>query len=75
MYGRQIGDEELLRVGMHKFHFKNLKTGLGISEEEVTRNETPRVIATRSLGLLEEYFSAHPHLSAPAETRLVIVEE
>lgn len=75
MYGRQIGDKELLRVGMHKFHFKNLKTGLGISEEEVTRNETPRVIATRSLGLLEEYFSAHPHLSASAETRLVIVEE
>ena len=75
MYGQEVGDDELLRIGMHQFHFKNLQTGLGISEAEITRNAMPKVIATRSLGLLEEYFTAHPHLSAPEETRLVIVEE
>jgi 5'-nucleotidase len=34
----------------------------------------PKVIATRSLGLLEEYFSSHPHLTAPEEQRLAIEE-
>ena len=52
----------------------NLKTGLDISESEITRNGMPKVIATRSLGLLEEYFSSHPHLTAPEEQRLVIEE-
>ena len=74
MYGREVGDDEKLRVGMHQFHFKNLKTGLDISESEITRNGVPKVIATRSLGLLEEYFSSHPHLTAPEEQRLVIEE-
>jgi len=74
MHGREIGDDERLRVGMHQFHFKNLQTGLDISEAEITRNAMPKVIATRSLGLLEEYFSSHPHLTAPEEKRLVIEE-
>jgi len=74
MHGREIGDDECLRVGMHQFHFKNLQTGLNISEAEITRNAMPKVIATRSLGLLEEYFSSHPHLTAPEEQRLVIEE-
>jgi 5'-nucleotidase len=74
MHGREIGEDEHLRVGMHQFHFKNLQTGLNISEAEITRNAMPKVIATRSLGLLEEYFSSHPHLTAPEERRLVIEE-
>ena len=74
MHGREIGDGETLRIGMHQFHFKNLQTGLDISESEITRNGMPKVVATRSLGLLEEYFSSHPHLTAPEEQRMVIVE-
>lgn len=74
MNGREVGEDEKLRVGMHQFHFKNLKTGLDISESEITRNGMPKVIATRSLGLLEEYFSSHPHITAPMEQRLVIEE-
>ena len=72
MHGREVGDDELLRVGMHQFHFKNLRTGLDISEAEITRNGMPKVVATRSLGLLEEYFISHPLITAPAEKRLVI---
>ena len=74
MHGREIGEDEHLRVGMHQFHFKNLQTGLNISEAEITRNAMPKVIATKSLGLLEEYFSSHPQLTAPEEQRLVIGE-
>ncbi|MBR4907938.1 MAG: bifunctional metallophosphatase/5'-nucleotidase [Acidaminococcaceae bacterium] len=74
MYGQEVGDEEILRVGMHKFHFKNLQTGLGISEAEVARNGMPKVVATRSLGLLEEYFTSRPFITASIEKRLVIEE-
>ena len=74
MHGREVGDDELLRVGMHQFHFKNLPTGLDISEAEITRNGMPKVVATRSLGLLEEYFISHPLITVPAEKRLVIEE-
>ena len=74
MHGREIGDDEPLRVGMHQFHFKNLQTGLDISEAEIARNGMPKVVATRSLGLLEEYFTSHPHITAPEEQRLVIEE-
>lgn len=75
MYGREVGDNELLRVGMHQFHFKNLQTGLNISEEEIVRNAVPKVVSTQSHSVLEEYFSSHPHLTAPEEQRLVILEE
>ena len=74
MYGQEVGDEEILRVGMHQFHFKNLQTGLGISEAEVARNGMPKVVATRSLGLLEEYFTSRPFITASIEKRLVIEE-
>jgi len=75
LHDREVGDDEQLRVGMHQFHFKNLKTGLDISEAEIARNAMPKVIATRSLGLLEEYFLSHPHLTVSEEARLVIEEE
>ena len=54
MYGREVGDDEKLRVGMHQFHFKNLKTGLDISESEITRNGMPKVIATEEQRLVIE---------------------
>jgi len=75
MYGREVGDDEMLRVGMHQFHFKNLQTGLNISEEEIIRNAVPKVVSTQSHSVLEEYFSSHPHLTAPEEQRLVILEK
>ncbi len=75
LYDREVGDDEMLRVGMHQFHFKNLQTGLNISEAEITRNGMPKVIATQSHSVLEEYFTAHPQLSAPEETRLVFADE
>ncbi|MBR2183383.1 MAG: bifunctional metallophosphatase/5'-nucleotidase [Acidaminococcaceae bacterium] len=74
MHGREVGDDETLRIGMHEYHFKNLKTGLDISEAEFTPNGMPKVVATQSHSVLEEYFSAHPHLTAPSEQRLVIEE-
>ena len=70
--GKDIEDERIYNVGISSFHFKNLKEFLGVSEEEVFKNKAPKIVATKSADVLEEYFSHKELVKVPQENRLVI---
>ncbi len=70
--GEEVADEKLYNVGISSFHFKNLKEFLGVSEEEVSKNKAPKIVATKSADVLEEYFSHKELVKVPQENRLVI---
>ena len=70
--GKDIEEERIYNVGVSSFHFKNLKEFLGVSEEEVSKNKAPKIVATKSADVLEEYFSHKELVKVPQENRLVI---
>ena len=70
--GKDIEDEKIYDVGISSFHFKNLKEFFGVSEEEVSKNKAPKIVATKSADVLEEYFSHKELVKVPEERRLVI---
>ncbi len=67
--GKTIDDTDLLHVGMHKFHFVNLEKFMSLPEEDVKANKPPRVAATSSLAVADEWFSQQELVKLPADAR------
>ncbi|MBQ3236001.1 MAG: 5'-nucleotidase C-terminal domain-containing protein, partial [Oscillospiraceae bacterium] len=70
--GKDVEAEKIYTVGISSFHYKNLPEFFGVTEEEVSENKIPKIVATKSADILEEYFSHRELVKAPEETRLVI---
>ncbi len=69
-----VQDEDKFSVAIQEFHYNNLEEFLAVTLDEVSANKKPRVLSTKSLDLLEEYFSEHDLVRAPKAARLVILE-
>ena len=67
-----IINSKFYSVGITAFHYKNMKDFLGITEEEVLQNKEPKIVATTSTDVLEEYFSTKELVEVSAEKRLCI---
>ena len=67
-----IINSKFYSVGITAFHYKNMKDFLGITEEEVSANKKPKIVATKSTDVLEEYFSTKELVEVSAEKRLCI---
>ncbi len=72
--GKEIRDEDHLKIGLQNYHFTNFDDFLGVPLEEVKKNHKPRVVATSVNNIIEEYFTTHPGLNAKVEGRIEIVE-
>ena len=70
--GREIKPDDIIKLGLQKFHFLNLDIGFNKKIEELESIEKSRVIATSCRDVLEEYMSTHQHLDRKDEGRLVI---
>lgn len=70
--GEPLHPDRLYSVAMQKYHYRNLKPFLNITLEEAEENGKSRVLATSLNVVVEEYLSAHPHLSRQVEGRLVV---
>ena len=70
--GEEVTDEKLYNVGITSFHFENLKEFLGVSLEEVSKNKEPKVVATKSADVLEEYFSKQELCKVAPDRRLCL---
>ena len=70
--GKPIEDEKLYSVGITSFHFQNLKEFLDVSVEEVSKNKEPKVVATKSADVLEEYFSKKELVKVAPDRRLCL---
>jgi 5'-nucleotidase/UDP-sugar diphosphatase len=70
--GKQpVQDDEHYSIGAMEFHYSISDKAFGLSNEELTELAEPQVVCTACLDVLEEYLSAHQHLTSQVEGRLV----
>ncbi|MBR6948570.1 MAG: bifunctional metallophosphatase/5'-nucleotidase [Bacilli bacterium] len=72
--GKNIKDDDILKVGLQKYHFTNIEGGFNITLDEVEKNGKSKIIATSCREVLEEYLSNNQHLDSNVETnkRLIV---
>ncbi len=70
-HGNEICDEDRLTVAVQMYHFLNMKDFFGISEEEARVNRAPRVIATSTKAVIEEYLIHQELVKAPEDERWI----
>ncbi|MGI5977235.1 MAG: bifunctional metallophosphatase/5'-nucleotidase [Candidatus Limivicinus sp.] len=70
--GREVQDDAQFRLGLQDYHLSNIEDFLGISLEEASAIKKPRVVATSSSDVLEEYFSTHSLIKAPEDCRQIL---
>ena len=67
-----IEDEHVYRVGLQSYHFKNFEAAFSIPMEEIVKNGKPRMVATDSQEIIEEYLSEHQNLDRSVSGRIII---
>ena len=67
-----IEDHHIYTVGIQSYHYKNFEAMFAVPMEEILKNGKPRVVATNSQELLEEYLSEHQNLERGVSGRLII---
>ncbi len=72
--GEPVQDDQLFSVGLQEYHYNNLETFFDLAPEAVRANKSPRIIATSSTTLVEEWLCAQPSMKAPAEARWITIE-
>ncbi|MBR2669428.1 MAG: bifunctional metallophosphatase/5'-nucleotidase [Solobacterium sp.] len=72
--GKEVQDEDRLRIGLQQYHYNNFDEFLGIPLAEVRKNMRPKVVATSVNNIVEEYFMTHQRLDARVEGRITVLE-
>jgi 5'-nucleotidase/UDP-sugar diphosphatase len=70
--GQPVRDDGRYTIGAMQFHYSISDKAFGLSHEELTAMGEPQVVCTSCLDVLEEYLSAHQHLTRQVEGRLVL---
>lgn len=70
--GYEVQDNDRYSVGIPSFHMSNLEEFMGVTPEEVSAYRRPKVVATKSTDVLEEYFSTRELIRVSGEQRQVI---
>ena len=72
LYGEEIGDEKVYKIGLQHYFYLNFKDFFSISHEEIAQNKKPRMVATSDRDILDEYLSCHQNLDHHINGRLII---
>ncbi|MBQ7932048.1 MAG: hypothetical protein IJ334_13670 [Clostridia bacterium] len=67
-----LEDDHMYSVGIQSYHFKNFEAMYSVPIEEIYQNGKPRMVATDSQEILEEYLSEHQNLDRTVSGRLII---
>ena len=70
--GKELKNDQKLTVGLERYHFFNLPDSFDLTIEEVARNRKPRVIATKSLDVLEEYLCSREYIEVRDDKRIYV---
>ena len=70
--GQEISDDRMFKVGMQGFHFKNMASFFGVTEEEVTENSPYKVLSTSAMDVLDEYLSRQELVKCPEDARWIM---
>jgi 5'-nucleotidase/UDP-sugar diphosphatase len=69
--GNAVQDEARYTLGLTGYHADNCAKNLDMSPEELGALSGAKVIATSCVSFLDEYFRAHPNISAAVKGRLI----
>lgn len=72
--GREIEDDDELKLGIQNFHYNNFSDFFDVPIEEVSKNMRPRMIGTSCCGIYEELLANSSGLDAHVEGRITILE-
>ena len=70
--GRDIKNNDILRVGLQKYHFVNMEEAFNKKLEDLEELEKTRIVATSCRDVIEEYMSTHQHLDVTKLDRLKV---
>ena len=73
--GEPIDDERLFRIGLQRYHLKNLKEFLDVSEEEAAANAPFKILATNAMDVLDETLSHTELVRCPEDQRWITISE
>jgi len=72
--GEPVEDEQMITIGLEKFHYLNFSEFFDLSIEEVRSNQKERIVATSERDIIEEYLIEHPHLDHQIDGRLTLIK-
>ena len=72
LHGEAIEEEKIYKIGLQYFFYLNMKEFFSVSHEEVSKNGTPRKVATSCREVLDEYLSCHQNLDHHISGRLIM---
>lgn len=72
LYGEQIEDEKIYKIGLQDYFYMNFEDIFSVSHEEIAQNRRPRIIVTTDRAILDEYLSSHQNLDHQISGRLII---
>lgn len=70
--GRDIKNNDILKVGLQKYHYINIEEAFNKKLEELEELEKTRIVATSCRDVIEEYMSTHQHLDVTKLDRLIV---
>lgn len=72
--GKPVEDEDLINVGITRFHYTNTDIGFNMTLDEIEKHAKGRLVCTSTKDVLDEYFSARQHLGHNTDGRLTLVD-
>ena len=72
LYGEEIDDERIYKIGLQHYFYLNLKEFFSVSHEEIAQNGESKTVATSCREVLDEYLSCHQNMDRKADGRLNI---
>jgi 5'-nucleotidase/UDP-sugar diphosphatase len=65
-----VQDDGRYTIGLQGYHYENSAPNIGLTNEELTALEQPRVVTTSAQDVLQEYLTYHQNLNSMIEGRL-----
>lgn len=72
--GEGIKDEQMIKIALQDYHYKNFTDFFGFDVNEVLANKKAKVVMTSAFSIFEELFTASTNLDSKIEGRIEIID-
>ena len=70
--GKEVTDDQRLKIALQEFHYNNFSEFLGVPIEEVVKNGKPRLVVTNDFSIYEELLVNSQGIDYEVEGRIII---
>lgn len=72
--GQDIDDDKIYTFAMQKFHYSNMESFVGLSNELASKFAKPQIVATSTTDILIEYFEEHQAINVRVDGRISVID-